>query len=211
MGHDSTETALPPRGKGLHLDSIWLDPTHRREIELKRALEDPWLDGLWRSLRVSVLAFFTIVLIGLVVHLGLVFADCYQAETLAKADAKRLFDYHCHQMSGISAVALGECVRQKHILERGTVLNAWHHTVQHHMEEIPGYAYCRAHEDMCGLMWLRVLEIAALCLYWIPVVAGLVATYYLAWPALMSLLFALIHRNNNNSSNSSSPPSKKEP
>ena len=141
--------------------------------------EDPWLHRLWRTMCAVAWLIVIVCLTGLLVHMGGVAYDCHQAELQAKTDAKRTFDFHCHTVSGMGARVMQDCARQRAVLERGALSEAWHCTVQHHVDDLmPWYAYCRDRPDMCAMMTMKALEVLALLLYWLPVVlAGIVLLY----------------------------------
>jgi hypothetical protein len=62
--------------------------------------------------------------------------------------------------------------------------------VRHQMHRVPMYTYCTNHEDICGIMAVRILEIIALLVHWIPYIGGICVVYYLG-PILWSLMWGL--------------------
>jgi hypothetical protein len=141
--------------------------------------------------RLSQLVILT-TLAGLLVHGGLVFHDCYNAEVAAKEHAEGAWNFHCREIVK-DAKVLASCGKQAQIIKRNTWLSAWEHTVEHHYDEIPGVSYCRARPDMCAMMTLKALDALYMFLHLVPIIVGALAVYYF-WPLLGSCLMMALQR-----------------
>lgn len=185
MGTSTDSTSVPH--KSLYVADVWLNPDQRKQAERQLAESDPVLKWLWTWLKRSVVSFILIIVIFNAIDVGASFYDCYNSETTAKADAERSVKFHCHEMNKLGAQMLNECLKQKAVLERNWFTHVWNGVVRHQMSRIWMYDYCMKHEDMCGLMAVRLLEIVALLFHWAPYFLSAVLVWQL-WPVLMGLI-----------------------
>ena len=173
--------------------SAFVPPVVAAAAETDHALQRGWR---W-IVRLSQLVIVT-VLLGLLVHGALVFSDCYNAEVAAKEHAEHAWNFHCTDLQKDAKVLL-HCSTQAQIMKRNTWLSAWEHTVEHHYDEIPGVAYCRARPDMCAMMTLKALDALYMFLHLMPLVVGALLVYYF-WPLLGSCLMMALQRGSSSNS-----------
>jgi len=154
------------------------------------ASDDDWLlHSLGWCMRSALRAFVAIVVLGVLVDFAFVFNDAYNGETMAKFQAKRVYDMYCNSAAradGISASVLQECSRQRAIMDRNAWSHAYHVSAEHIAEHIPGVRYCRSHPDMCALATLKFLDVMVIIFYWCPLIFGSGLLWYL-WPAIVSM------------------------